>query len=244
MPRSPTACFQAEKCKFAVSAITPARDKLNEEDAFKELGIKIEFKQINAFEELQIIDNLGVRDPKVSEVFTIPFDRYANFINNRSLAPLPDGGNDDFAPSIVSQMTGPDQLVYGMALNISPLVMYSNGAPTLSSGADLINVLAALGNGLEIAVTDLFFGAGLFMNLPPFDLASSLLYRNENNKVDSALARKDLIAPIVAEINRYITSDSEREGAFTNTTAQAGDLRNGFVNKAMKQPGTSSINGL
>ncbi|WP_347938249.1 lipoprotein [Mycoplasma feriruminatoris] len=65
-----------------------AADKVNKK--FKEQGYKwrVKIKQIGLFDEKKLIDQRGVRDKGISDIFAIPLDRYPQYINQNTLKDL------------------------------------------------------------------------------------------------------------------------------------------------------------
>ncbi|CBW53905.1 hypothetical protein [Mycoplasma mycoides] len=65
-----------------------AADKVNKK--FEEQGYKwrIKLKQIDIFKEKELIDLRGVRDKGVSDVFTVPLDRFPQYLNQNTLKDL------------------------------------------------------------------------------------------------------------------------------------------------------------
>ncbi|WFQ94588.1 lipoprotein [Mycoplasma feriruminatoris] len=65
-----------------------AADVVNKK--FEEQGYKwkIKLKQIDIFKEKELIDQRGVRDKGISDVFTVPLDRFPQYLNQNTLKDL------------------------------------------------------------------------------------------------------------------------------------------------------------
>lgn len=104
---------------------------------------KITLLQAGSFDHLEIIDNTGVTNTDVADVFAIPADRIYGLSDNEALAPVDSqklaaeiGGWSDFDAGIGGNLkVGEDYLAF--PYNIETLIVFANRANGEAAGLDV-----------------------------------------------------------------------------------------------------------
>lgn len=132
---------------------------------------KITMKTVGAFDHLDVIDNTGVTNEDVADVFAIPADRLYGLAQNEALAPLDSkamaeklGGWTDFDSGIGGNFkVGDDYLAF--PYNIETLIVFVNKANAETAGIDAtkpIEVDAIQGaNDVLLPFFDAWYGVSL-----------------------------------------------------------------------------------